>query len=116
MARTFVTMSPAASIPHPPVPDKIFELEFWFEWSQFEGSHWRGKVRDNQIDPQVFYRPFANPEDAFQFVRDALAQATPSAYVVGSHLSGDDRGTTDSKSRLLRSVVRFLLAIIRRGT
>lgn len=91
-------------------------LEFWFEWSQLEASHWRGKVRDNQIDRKGVYRPVANPEDAFEFVRRALAQATPSGYVVGSHLQGDDRVETDSKSRPLRSVVRLLRAIIRRGT
>ena len=114
MARTFVTMSPATPITPPPVPDKTFELEFWFEWSQFEASHWRGKVRDNQIDPEGLYRPVANPEDTFEFVRHALAQVTPPAYVIGSHLPGGQCVATDSKSRPLRSVVRFLRAISRR--
>lgn len=91
-------------------------LEFWFEWSQLEASHWRGKVRDNQVDPKGFYRPVANPEDAFVFVRHALAQATPEAYAGGSHLEGDNCVLTVSKSRPLESVVRLLRAIIRRST
>jgi hypothetical protein len=96
--------------------EKTFVLEFWFEWSQLEASHWRGKVRDDRVDPKGFYRPVANPEDAFEFVRLALAQATPVTYVVGSHLEGRDRAAAESKSHSSPSVVRLLRAMFRRDT
>lgn len=109
-------MSPATRITLPPVSDKTFVLEFWYEWSQLEASHWRGKVRSDQIYPTGFYRPVANPEAAFDFVRQALAQAAPEAYAASLHLKGDDCTTTDSKSRPLGSVVRLLRSIIWRGS
>jgi hypothetical protein len=109
-------MSSAARISPPPILEKTFVLEFWFEWSQLEASHWRAKVRDEQLDPKGFYRPVATPEDAFKFVRDALGQATPAAYTVGSHLnSGEDCAAAGSKSCPLRRLVRILYATIRRG-
>lgn len=108
----FVTMTPAAPINPQPVSDKTFVLEFWFEWSQLEASHWRGKVRDDQLNPNGFYQPVANPEDAFEIVRHALRQATPAAYAVGLY-QGEDGATAASKSRPFGRLVRILHAITR---
>src|SRR5262245_206236 len=107
-------MSSAPHIPPPPVLEKKFVLDFWFEWSQLEASHWRGKVRDQQLDPEGAYRPVATPEDAFEIVRDALAQATPTAYSVGSKIGRREHcAAADFKPCKL---LRILHAIIRRGT
>src|SRR4051812_48771859 len=101
-----------SSAPRPAPPDKRFELEFWFEWSELNASHWRGKVRDHKVE-----RAVADPEDAFDFVRHVLAQATPAFFPANSHRPhGKDRATAArSNSGLRTDLARRLLGIFRRG-
>lgn len=106
-------MTSAARIP-PPVLEKTFVLKFWFEWSELEASHWRGKVRDDQVDPRGIYRPVANPENALEFVRDALSRATPAAYAIVSD-PGNDSATANAEVRPLRRAVLLFHEIIRRS-
>jgi hypothetical protein len=54
-----------------------FLLRFWYERSLIEAGHWRGTLSYQKLDPDEEPRPVDDPEEAFEFVRHALARVTP---------------------------------------
>lgn len=99
-------MFPEPDITPLPLMEKTFVLEFWFEGSRLGASHWRGRVRDGNVDPEGEYRAVASAEAAFALVRDALQQATPAGYSVGPQ---------NPPSSTLQGLVRTIRALFRRS-
>lgn len=60
-----------------PEDAQSFLLRFWYERSETGPSQWRGAVWTQSFGPDDPHQPVADPEQAFEIVRRALAAATP---------------------------------------
>ncbi|WP_349370080.1 hypothetical protein [Salinarimonas sp.] len=60
-----------------PEDAQSFLLRFWYERSETGPSQWRGAVWSQSLGPDDPHLPVADPEQAFEIVRRALAGAAP---------------------------------------